>query len=160
MGALKISWSCCIQRRNKGLTWREESSVVTMWGGGHRKAPSTNWNTLSKKIELHLHSPIKIIDVCKLQRDNMLSVRKRNNCRNRSLHGSSSHGSSSRHDNSSRWVQKKGRSRGLHRWWRRKRLRVVNGSGSNKSRVHWREENFFLTCLRFWYQIENNKSFN
>ena len=43
--ALKISWSCCFQRRKEGLIIEEEPTKLSeTWDGGHDIEPSTKWN--------------------------------------------------------------------------------------------------------------------
>jgi len=98
-------------------------------------------NTLSKKIRLYLHSSIKIIGVCKLQRDNVLSVRKRNICHNKSLHGSNSLDNSNSNNSSDGWVQNKRKGRGLHRWWRRRRQHEQQDWSPFEKR---KEKNFYV----------------
>jgi len=49
-------------------------------GGTQQRIINKLENTLSKQIRLHLHSSINVIGIHELQGDNMLSVRKRNNC--------------------------------------------------------------------------------
>jgi len=44
--ALKISWSCCFQRRKEGLIVEEESTEqLEIRDGGHDTKPSTKWKT-------------------------------------------------------------------------------------------------------------------
>lgn len=107
--------------------------------GTQQRAINKFKNTLYKKIQLHLCSPIKIIGVCELQGDNLLSVGERNNCYYEKIYGSRSND-----DNMGRRVtnQSKGGEWRLHWWLRRKQCQVCS-SCSSVNGVHWRERKEF-----------------
>ena len=112
--------------------------------GTQQRAINKFKNTLSKKIQFHLHSPIKIIGVCELQGDNLLSVGERNNCCYERIYGSRSND-----DNMGRRVtdQSKGGEWRLHCWLRRKQRRVCS-SCSSVNGVHWKERRESFNVFR------------